>query len=270
MKHTRSNRNGMTRHMRMLLVCLIAVIVLIIGATVPQAWASGYHWRVPFAEKEIFFEYNSTDQDLGLHIFFDAQAWEEVEVKGPDGEIFEVENDGSLSELGSTEVFTESAEPPLCEEEDPEDCTDEEIEQAIEEFQAQFPEGWYRFRGRTTEGKRLRGRAWLSHELPDPPVILTPEEGDPLTNPFIISWDPMNSDVISYEVVAEMVINERTFVNTAVLPGNATQLTVSPEFIHLAEAARMAGTLEEFKVEVIRRLINLNKTISELAVLESE
>ena len=261
MKHTPEKKTEMTRSIGMLPVILVAVIALTLGAAAPEVWAAE---RVEFDEAEIFFEFNSTDLDLGLHIFFDAEAWKEVEVKDKSGEeIFEVENDGSLKEIGSTEVFTESAEPPLCDE-DEDDC---DVDEAIHEFQARFPAGEYRFRGRTVDGKKLKGSAYLSHELPTAPEIDAPED---LANPFVIEWyQPAGGPkVVGYEVVAEMVIDGRTFVNTATLPGRATRFTVSREFIRLAARAQRAERLEEFKVEVIARAANLNKTITEEAVFE--
>lgn len=258
---------GKMLSLRLWAVLLVPAVALIMGAAVPDAWAGS---RVPFAEQEIFFEFNSTDLDLGLHIFFDAEAWKEVEVKDEDGEeIFEVENDENLKKLGSTEVFTESAEPPLCPEDENEDDCD--VDGAIRRFQNKFPEGTYKFRGRTITGKRLRGTSELSHDLPAAPEIDEPEDLPTNPNvPYIISWTQPASGpaIIGHEVVAEMVINGRTFVNTATLPGGATRLTVSPEFIRLAVRAQNAELLEEFKVEVIARADNLNKTIAEEVVFE--
>ena len=65
-----------------------------------------------------------------------------------------------------------------------------------------------------------------------------------------------------------MVIDDRTFVNTATLPAGVTRFTVARQFMRLAARAHRAGLLEEFKVEVISRAVNLNKTITELSVFE--
>ena len=52
-----------------------------------------------------------------------------------------------------------------------------------------FPEGLYRFKGTTTEGKRLRGKARLSHAIPDAPVQISPLEDDEI-NPdnAVFTW----------------------------------------------------------------------------------
>ena len=108
----------MMKHMRLWPAFLVAVLVLGLGAGLPviagkdddssssdsdsdSSSSSDEGSEVPFAETEVFFEYNSTDLDLGLHIFFDAPGWTEVEVTGPGGTIFEVDNGGGLNNPSS-------------------------------------------------------------------------------------------------------------------------------------------------------------------------
>ena len=131
------------------------VAVLITLALFPGAAPGQDEEKViEFDEAKIFFEFNATDLDLGIHIFFDAEGWKEVRVSGPGGTTFQVKNGGSLKEIGSTEVFTESAEPPLDE---------ENLQESMAEFLARFPEGEYEFKGKTVEGKKLVGTAVLTH-----------------------------------------------------------------------------------------------------------
>lgn len=285
MKLTRKKTHGMKRQMLLLPVFLVAVVALVVVASAPQAWARGgkhqwYSQRVEFAETAIFFEYNSTDLDLGLHIFWDAEGWEEVEVKDPDGdEIFEVENGGGLNKIGSTEVFTESAEPPLCPEDvEEEDC---DVEAAIEEFQNKFEEGEYKFHGRTVDGKRLKGSAMLMYALPAAPEITSPGEPEEGVDPdpgsiAMIEWEDTSElgdeEIVGWEVVAEAVIEvdgeERLFLNTGTFPAGTTMFTVSPEFFTLVEDA--GEDLKELKAEVIAIGANGNKTITEVVVVEEE
>jgi hypothetical protein len=279
MKHTRKKSNGMKKHMLLLPVFLVAVVALILGALAPQvsAWGGKYRWyreSVEFAETAIFFEYNSTDQDLGLHIFWDAEGWEEVEVKDRRGvEIFEVENGGGLNEIGSTEVFTESAEPSLCPDDVEEDDCD--VDAAIEEFQNKFLEGRYIFRGRTVDGKRLRGSATLEYDLPTPVDLMLndfPDE-DWETIEWTDTSEPGDEEIVGYEVVTEMVVEaseERVFVNTATFPASVTSFIVSPQFATLAVDSLAAEELVELKVEVIAIGENGNKTITEEALFEAD
>lgn len=245
---------------------MASAIALVLGATPLTASA-----QVEFDEAAIFFEYNSTDQDLGIQIFFDATGWEEVEVEGPDGTIFSVANGGSLQDIGSTEVFTESAEPALCPEVDEEHCTPEEIDAAIAAFLARFPEGEYEFSGTTTDGEDLEGSAELSWDLPAPVEI---------TRLFpTIGWEPGESngdddaEVVGFQVVAEMVVEndeeeEIVYVQATDVSADVTAVKISPEFTKMVKDAEADGSLVEVKIEIIAVGENGNKTITEEPVFE--
>jgi hypothetical protein len=250
---------GKKKPVRLLSIILVASVALILGAAVPEVWAK------PFAETAIFFEFNSTDLDLGIHIFFDAEAWEEVEVKDPDGEeFFEVENDGSLNEIGSTEVFTESAEPQLVE--DPDTATPVEIAAAIAAFQARFPVGKYKFRGETVEGARLNGWAMLEHALPGAPEIISPAEAESVNAdlPFIVVWSSGDGDAetVRYEVVVEFEAEDgRVFKFVVQVPASGDDpqtMTVPHEFFDSLE-----GIPGEYKAEVLAIAESRNATITE-------
>lgn len=257
------------RTTRLLAVLLVPVVALIFGAATPQVWAQ------EIAEAEVFFEFNSTDLDLGFDIFLDGDPWVNATVTAPDGTIFIVDTGAGLNEKGNTEIMTESAEPPFSDScFDPENCTPQEIADAITAFQSFFPAGTYTFDVEFQAGGNLSTTAELSHDLPAAPDILRPKEDSKLKNVKAIKWsdtsDAGDPEIITYEVVAEMVIDGETFVNTATLPGDATQFTISKEFRKLAKRAKKQKTLEEFKVEIVARGDNLNKTIAERVIFEKE
>ena len=256
------------RNMRLLAVLLVPAVILIMVAAASHVRAQ------EVSEAEVFFEFNSTDLDLGFDIFLDADPWVSATVEDPDGEIFIVDTDGGLREKGNTEIMTESGEPPFCEDVEEEDCDDDFIQDKIDEFQAEFPQGIYTFKVTTVEGDMLEAIAELSHDLPAAPDIRRPREGTRIKKVKVIRWkDASEADdpeIIGYEVVAEAVIDGETFVNTATLPGNVKRFTISREFLKLVRRAHKRGTLEEFKAEVIARADNLNKTISEVVVFEEE
>jgi hypothetical protein len=156
---------------------------------------------------------------------------------------------------GLTEGFFESAEP-----------TEDELSE--EEFLARFPEGDYRFVGRTLEGCWLEGEAELTHDLPEPVALYLDEFPK-------IQWTQPEGEamIIGYEVVVELVVeddDEYVYVDTATFPGDVYGYTVSSEFIKLIDDAIAAETLKELKVEVIAREESGNKTITEEAVIEEE
>jgi hypothetical protein len=257
------------RPLRLLTVILVPVVALIMTFAAPNSWAD----VIELDEAEIFFEYNSTDQDLGIHFFLDGEGWRRITIFTPDWRRnVTVSVRGEMGQIGLTEIFSESAEPSLCPDEECEDVPDHVIQAAIDEFLEQFPEGDYRFYGWTVEGGWLFGESELTYDLPAAPVLN-------LDDFPIIKWTqpaecPYEEcpEIVGYEVVAEMEAvvgdEEREFVNTATLPGNATSFTVSPEFAALAEAYKGAGALIVLKAEVIAREESGNKTITEEALFE--
>ncbi len=42
---------------------------------------------IEFADAAVFFEFNATDVDLGMQLFFDAEGWETVQISGPVGKL---------------------------------------------------------------------------------------------------------------------------------------------------------------------------------------
>ena len=195
-------------------------------------------------EAEIFIEINDTDGDAGIQIFLDGEGWELMKVFDPfRNKVLVVVAVGSVGIQGVTELFLESAEPSF-------------DEQPLDEFLALFPEGVYRFRGRTTEGRRLKGNAILTHALPDAPMLLFPddEEVDPDDAEFLwtLVADPPGSEIVGYHVVVECE-EPGLQVFTADVGPTVDSITVPPEFL--------VG--EECKWEVLAIEGSGNRTISE-------
>jgi hypothetical protein len=199
---------------------------------------------------------------------FDADGWERARVTGPDGKVFDVDNGAGLKDIGSTEVFTESAEPELCPEEEEGVC---DLQAAIDEFLMMFPEGEYEFEGRTIEGDWLEGDATLSWDLPDPVEIIDAEGNFPT-----IEWTASDGiEVVAYQVVAEMVAEddegeELLYVQATDVPADITSIDTSPQFAQLAQDLMDDESLLELKVEIIAVGANGNKTITEEAIFEAE
>jgi hypothetical protein len=186
---------------------------LAIGAFAPAAYAAE---EIPFSEVRIILETNATDCDVGLQIFFDADAWRRVTVERPNGTpILEVAARGGLFGFGLTEQFNETSEPVMEElvEAFPElECDEPEF--SLDEFFFLFPKGTYEFEGRTIEGEELEGEAKLSHVIPAPAEILGPPDDvrqDP--NNTVIKWKKVNKPILPgfgpVRIVGFQVIVER-------------------------------------------------------------
>src|SRR5262245_41603793 len=88
------------------LVLLIA-FALVVATPAPAA-------ATKFEATRIFIEFNSTDNDLGFHVFLDAEEWQSVRITNPVGvTIFDVAGKGAYANLGLSELFFEGAEPNL-------------------------------------------------------------------------------------------------------------------------------------------------------------
>ena len=194
-----------------------AMAALVIGVATPSASADRLD------EADIHIEINDTDGDAGIQIFLDAGGWDRMTVRDPDGNtILAISGSGSVGLQGITELFLESAEPSF-------------DEQPLADFLGLFPEGIYRFRGRTTEGRRLRGRAELTHILPAAPALIFPiggEDVDP--DDAVFEWflvpDPPGGEIVGYHVVVECEEPELIIFEVDVGP-TVSSITVPPEFL---------------------------------------
>jgi hypothetical protein len=232
--------------MLLLPVFLVAVVALILGATAPESWAK------PLADTAIYIEINDTDEDAGIQIFLDGEGWDSMQVFDPDGNrILKVRGQGSVGIQGITELFLESAEPSF-------------DEQPLNELLELFPEGLYRFEGTTTEGAPLKGKARLTHNLPEAVEITSPEEDDevPADEDLIVEWgtvsdpNPPSSVIEAYEIVVEKdESNERLRVYSVDMTSADTSVTVPAEFLEPGK---------DYKVEILAIETSGNKTITEV------
>ncbi len=66
--------------------------------------------QIPCTFQRMWIEYNSTADDAGIQVYFDAEAWKRVKLLGPGAkEILEFEAARNFKELGLTELRFESA-----------------------------------------------------------------------------------------------------------------------------------------------------------------
>lgn len=246
-----SRVTGVTRHMPIVSAFLVALVALILGATAPEGWAKGNaKEEIPFADASIIFETNFTDKDTGIQISLDGEPWQEVEVKGPDGNIVKVKNKGILEEFGLTELFFESNEPNYA-------------DLPLAEILALFPTGEYEFEGKAVEGDKLVGEAELTHNLPCGPEVSVDVVGGSdevtisWTSPVTLTIDPVTETctepaeplvIEGYQVIVE---NDHSF--SIELPHDATSVKVPPEIL-------VSGT---YKVEVLAIEESGNQTITE-------
>jgi Fibronectin type III domain len=237
----------MKKHMRMLLVFLVAMVASIAIVAAPEGWAA----QLNFAKAKIIFEFNSSGPDLGIQVSLDGEPWNEITIVDPQGTtIVEVEAAGRLKDFGLTELFAESNEPNF------EDVPPEDI-------LARFQEGVYRFFGTTVGGDRLVGRARLTHAIPDGPSDVSAQM---VNSSLVISWaapPPVSSltgqkiNIVGYQVIVERADNDQLGAAPRIfdikLPP-VTNVTVPPQFLE-------SGT--EYRFEVLAIEAGGNQSITE-------
>jgi hypothetical protein len=230
----------MTRHTRTLVCSLATLVTLMVGAAGPEAWARPKKLDIT----KIFFEYNSSANDLGVHVFLDGEDWRTLRIVNPDGlTIFEVTGKGPYKDLGLTELFFEGAEPSL-------------DEFPLAELLALFPEGKYQFVGKTTADEDIKGTGTFTHAIPAGPANVAAVLGP--NNSLVISWDDVTGPPPGFPNKPINIAGYQVIVGSfqVTVPSTTTSLTVSPEFVKSLEP----GT-HQFEVLAIEA--GGNQTITE-------
>jgi hypothetical protein len=219
---------GMNRRMSGLPGLLVVAVALIVGAAVPAASAAkvadptvgvaaARTAATRFAVAKIYWEYNATANDLGVHVLLDAEDWREVEIIHPNGRtIFEVETGGAYRQLGLTELFFEGAEPSL-------------DDVPLRELLGKFPAGRYRFIGETVDGTELESAPTLSHAIPAGPVVAATVKG----NTVEISWQAVTSPPKGFPAERIRIVGYQVIVGSfqVTLPASSRKVTLPPEYV---------------------------------------
>ena len=206
------------RHTRMLTFSLAALVALIVGATSPETWAAKKKLELEISR--IYWEYNSSANDLGVHVSLDGEDWRKLKIINPAGRtIFEVEGRGPYRMLGLTELFFEGAEPNL-------------DDFPLENLLARFPEGTYRFTGRTVDGDVIAGTGQFTHAIPAGPTnVVAALNG----NSLVISWNPVTGRPDGFPDLPITIVGYQVIVGSfqVTIPATTTplQVTVPPEFV---------------------------------------
>jgi hypothetical protein len=137
---------------------------------------------------EMFYQFSATDDDAEVTIGIESpdHPIDTVVIIAPNGRI--VATTQSRDSLGLAEVELESAEP------------------SVEEVQAAYPEGTYRFLGRSVDGTRLFGRATITHDVVGAPDFFNfspcDEEVDARSS-VTIAWNSVAGAAGGYEIIIE-------------------------------------------------------------------
>ena len=232
--------------------CLLAVVALTACAELTEKEKA-----IPLKEAKLIIEHNATDKDTGFQGFIDSEGWQRLEVTGPEGGVLSFEGRGKLGTLGLTELFFETVEP-------------KNKEVPVEEMLAKLPAGKYTIKGPSmgngdSKGETI-GKAWLTHTIPEGPVLLSPKEDAKVSaEDLAVSWSPVTKSItggpvtiIAYQLIIEKdeephphMIGKRGL--SIYLPASVTKITVPKGFLE-------PGT--SYKWEVLAIEESGNQTLS--------
>jgi len=223
-----------------------AMIITLVGAGPPPGNKAT---TLPLEFSRIYWEYNSSANDLGVHVTLDGEDWNKLRIINPNGKVlFNVVGKGPYNQLGMTELFFEGAEPAL-------------DEFPLEDLLALFPEGEYDFEGVTVDGETIEGEWQFSHAIPDGPEVTATVIGSSYLR---IDWTAVTSTppgfpVEPLNITGYQVIVDEVFQVT--VPSNVFSLTVSPEFV----ASLGPG---EHPIEVLAIEASGNQTLTEASFVK--
>jgi hypothetical protein len=211
-------------------------------APLPPAPSTRACREEPFNQARIYWEYNATDNDLGVHVLLDAEDWKRVRIESPDERVlFDVRGRGPYQLLGMTELFFEGAEPSL-------------NEVRLERLLAMFPEGEYCFEGVTVDEHELESEAMFSHAIPAGPNVSATVGGN---NHVQIRWTAVTTTPPGFPIRRIQITGYQVVVGSfqVTLPATARSVTLPAEFV-----AALAPGEHEFEVLAIDR--SGNQTLS--------
>ncbi|MGB3970227.1 MAG: hypothetical protein WBO45_26070 [Planctomycetota bacterium] len=197
----------------------------------------------PFKLARIYWEYNASANDLGVHVTLDAEDWKRLRIEKPGGQsLFEVRGRGPYQQLGMTELFFEGAEPSLS-------------QVPLATLLGRFPEGLYCFEGVTVDGGELESEVPFSHAVPAGPVVSAVFSAP---SSLTIHWDEVTTTPPGFPVRPLTISGYQVICGSfqVTLPPTARSVTVPPEFV----ASLPAG---ENPYEVLAIEQSANQTLTE-------
>jgi hypothetical protein len=154
-------------------------------------------------EAKLNIEHNATDHDTGFQGFVDSEGWQSLTVTSPNGTpVLRIQGQNELGQLGLTELFFETVEPP-------------NADVPIVEMLAKLPAGEYAVAGPSIQNGELggltSGKAWLTHVIPAGPELLTPAQNAVVSaEDLVASWNPVTTTltggpvrIIAYQLIIQ-------------------------------------------------------------------
>lgn len=213
--------------MKKTILATSAAVALLLSFKLPLSLAlPAVEHAVLLEDAKMILEVNASDNDGEIVVEMNSDvAFDRIRILDPSHHLVLSTRSKDRQNLGLAEVLIESAEPN------------------IPDVLLAYPEGLYRFIGRTTSGDLIVGHALLSHELLDQPEITFPAAGQtgvPTTN-LVVAWahDPeaegyvmeFEADGAGIELSVQLPGSAQSFPipDELLAPGQEYQVSVSAE-----------------------------------------
>ena len=185
----------------------------IVLLSVPAFHAAVANEVLPFEHATMRVVYSVSDDDAEILIRATGiDPIGRVHIIGPGGTVRLKVKFRDGDRLGQADVHFDTPEPSL-----------EDLMQA-------YPEGEYRFRGRTAAGEKLAGVAELSYALLPAPTILSPLDGETSvpTKDLEVRW---SVPVAPERVLLQVEDEEKKVALSIDLPGDAQRFTLPNDWL---------------------------------------
>lgn len=199
--------------------------------------------RIDLSIAPIYWEYNSSANDLGVHVTLDGEDWKTMKIFRPDDVLlFDVRGKGPYQQLGMTELFFEGAEPSL-------------DTYPLNSLLTKFPQGEYEFEGLTVDNDDIEGESDLSHAIPSGPRIAAIQGPNHLLR---IQWQAVTGNPLGFPVIPFQISGYQVIVGKfqVTVPAGVTSVTVSREYVQSLPSG-------VYDYEVLAIATNGNQTITE-------
>ena len=192
-----------------------------LGSAAHEVGRASASKAIRFEQHDLYVEFNATAGDAGLQLGADAENWRRFTLYDTEGKVLiHIGARGRIHRpFGLSELFLEASEPAF-------------TDVPFTVFKRRFPEGTYRFRGVTTNGRTLVGSDELSHLIPAAPNVTSPTQGalvDP--NGFTVSWDPVTKPVGVEIATYQVIVNQGDRELSMYVPPDVTSVTIPGEFL---------------------------------------
>ena len=189
---------------------IVSALLLAAGNQIRHADAKSAKTHA-FPVASVHFEQNASDKDVEVVFAVKGQddGLVELKVVSPDGRTVIDFTAPDPSTLGLRQFRIETPEP-----------------RDVQALKAAYPEGTYKFSGKTVSGDILVGQSKLSHRLPTPVTFKSPApgaKGVPIRN-FVVSWGTVPG-VAFYTLELEQ--DEQNLKITATLPASSASFALA-------------------------------------------